>query len=72
MTTQPTESAREMLPRIFSQKKMLRPPSHEGDKRQAEEGAISVASLRRPRSQSDLQSARKALQSANSSKAVRL
>ena len=70
MSTHPSQnSCRESLPRIYSQKKLLRPPSP-GTK-QTEE-ATSVVSLRRPKSQSDFQSARKALQSSNSSKAVRL
>ena len=59
------QSANETLPKINSQKKLYRPPSERKN-----EETISVASLKRPRSQSDLHSARKALQSANSSKAV--
>ena len=66
MTSQPSQSMTEHLPRIFSQKKLIRPPSS------AKEDGSETTSLRRPRSQSDLHSARKALQSANSSKAVRL
>jgi hypothetical protein len=74
-------STTETLPRIYSNKKLLRPPSASKDVVNPPINQITTiasesgSSLRRPRSHSDLNSlhsARKALQSANSSQAVKL